>query len=160
MCRSSHVVLAAAALATLAGCAKQPTADVAAEEQAVRTASADWMKAVQVHDWAAASAYLAPDGMMFPVHSEPVIGPAAAQAYDEAAWAGMPNGSLSWTTNKVVVAASGDLAYEVGTWTMTGTGTADRGSYVTVWQKVNGEWKAAADIGVSTVPVTDSTKKL
>jgi ketosteroid isomerase-like protein len=156
MTRSARVVLAIAALAALAACAKPPAADVAAEEQAVRDASAAWMKAVQAHDWAAAAASFAPDGMSFPEHKEPVVGPAAAQAAAEAEWAGMPNASLSWTTDKVVVAASGDLAYEIGTWTMMNEGKQDKGKYVTVWQKVGGAWKAAADIGVSTMPVADS----
>jgi ketosteroid isomerase-like protein len=158
MGRRTHVVLAAAALAALAACAKQPATDIAAEEQAIRAASAAWMKAVQAHDWAAAAANFAPDGMTYPEHREPVMGPAAVQAYSEAEWAKMPNASLSWTTDKVVVAASGDLALETGSWTMTIEGTQDAGKYVTVWQKVGGAWKAAADIGVSTMPV-DTTKK-
>jgi len=158
MNRRSHVVLAAAALVALAACARQPAANVAAEEQAVRDASAAWMKAVQARDWAAASANFAPDGMSFPEHKQPVMGPAAVQAAAEAEWAGMPNASLSWTTDKVVVAASGDMALEIGSWTMSNQGAEDRGKYVTVWQKVAGAWKAAADIGVSTMPLPDSTK--
>jgi ketosteroid isomerase-like protein len=158
MMLKGRTVLAVVALAALAACAKQPTVDVAAEEQAVRTASADWMKAVQARDWAAAAANFAPDGMMFPEHKEPVVGPAAAQAAAEAEWAGMPNASISWTTDKVVVAASGDLALEIGSWTMTNEGKQDAGKYVTVWQKVSGAWKAAADVGVSTMPLPDSTK--
>jgi ketosteroid isomerase-like protein len=158
MCRT-RMVLAVAALAALAACAKQPTTNIAAEEQAVRDASAAWMKAVQAHDWAAAAANIAPDGMEFEEHAEPVVGPTAAQAAAEADWAKTPNAEINWSTDKVVVAASGDLAYEVGSWSMTNEGKTDKGKYVTVWQKVGGTWKAAADIGVSTMPVADSTKK-
>jgi hypothetical protein len=28
----------------------------------------------------------------------------------------------------------------------------DKGHYVTVWQKMNGTWKVAADIGASSMP--------
>jgi len=158
MARRSRAVLAGFALAALAACAKQATVDVAAEEQAIRDASVAWMKASQAHDWAAASANLAPDGMSFPDHEEPLVGPAAVQAHAEAHAAEMANMALSWTTEKVVVAASGDLAYEVGSWTVTNAGKEDKGKYVTVWQKVNGTWKAGADVGVSTMPLPDSTK--
>jgi ketosteroid isomerase-like protein len=158
MIRHARTVFAVVALAALAACAKQPTTNIAAEEQAVRDASAAWMKAVQAHDWAAAAANIAPGGMEFEEHAEPVVGPAAAQAAAEADWAKTPNASISWSTDKVVVAASGDLAYEVGSWTMTNEGKTDKGKFVTVWQKVGGAWKAAADIGVSTMPV-DTTKK-
>jgi ketosteroid isomerase-like protein len=158
MIRKARTVLVVAALAALAACAKQPTTDVAAEEQAIRDASAAWMKAVQARDWAAAAANFAPDGMSFPEHKEPIVGPAAAQAAAEAEWAGMPNASLSWTTDKVVVAASGDLALEMGSWSMTNEGKEEKGKYVTVWQKVTGAWKAAADIGVNTMPVDTTTK--
>jgi ketosteroid isomerase-like protein len=154
--RRSHALCTAVILAALAQCTRPPAVDVGAEEQAVRAASATWLKAVQARDWAAAAAHLAPDGMLFPEHSEPVIGPAAAQAFDEAAWAALPHDTLRWSTDAVVVAASGDLAYELGRWTMAGAGQGDRGRYVTVWRKLNGVWKAAADMGVSTMPVVDS----
>ncbi len=158
MIRHTRDMLAAVALVALAACAKPPTTDVAAEEQAIRNASATWMKAVQAHDWAAAAASFAPDGMSFPQNAEPMMGPAGVQAAAEAQAAKMPNAVVSWTTKKVVVAGSGDLAYEIGSWTMTNEGKQDTGNYVTVWQKVNGAWKAAADIGASTMPLPDSAK--
>jgi ketosteroid isomerase-like protein len=161
MHRVRNAMLSVVTLVALAACANPPAANTAAEEQAIRDASAAWMKAVQGHDWAAASTYFAPDGMTFPEHEQPLVGPAAVQAHSEAHAEEMANIALSWTPEKVVVAASGDLAYEVGSWTVTGNENAnqnDNGKYVTVWQKVNGAWKAGADIGVSTKPQADSTK--
>ncbi len=49
------------------------------------------------------------------------------------------------------VAASGDLAYELGSWTADPGGLAnpdaETGEFVCVWKKVDGEWKVAVDAG-------------
>jgi len=66
-------------------------------------------------------------------------------------------GTISWVANKVVVATAGDMALEIGTWTVASETEPDTGKYVTVWQKIDGQWKAAAEIGVSTKP--DTAKK-
>jgi ketosteroid isomerase-like protein len=147
------------ALAFIGACAQPPAppaVDLAAEAQGVRDASAQWMKDVQAKDWAAAAAFFAPEGMTFPEHQEPLVGPAAIQANSEAMASEM-NGTISWTPDKVVVASAGDMALEIGTWTVASATEPDTGKYVTVWQKIDGKWKAAADIGVSTKP--DTAKK-
>jgi ketosteroid isomerase-like protein len=158
MLRRTVILLALAA--TVGACTQQaaaPAADLAAEELAIRDASAKWLAAVQAKDWAAAAASFAADGMAFPQNQAPLVGPAAVQANAEAQAAAMPNMTTNWTTDLVVVAASGDLAYESGTWTMTNEGTQDTGKYITVWRKLDGQWKAVADMGVSTMPA-DTTK--
>ncbi len=147
-------MLAVPALVLLGACAKQaaPAAvDLGAEAQAVRDASAQWMQAVQTKDWAAAAAFFAPEGMSFPENEQPLVGPAAIQAHSEASAAALP-GTVSWATDQVVVATAGDMALEIGTWTVTSDTAPDTGKYITVWQKVDGQWKARADMGVSTQP--------
>lgn len=64
-----------------------------------------------------------------------------------------PKASLSFTTDKVAVAASGDLAYTSGKYSETATNPkthaveTETGSYVTVYRKAaDGAWKAVADI--------------
>lgn len=140
----------------IAGCAAPepaaPPVDVVAEAQAVRDASMAWLAAVQARDFAAAAANFAPDGYSFPEHRDPLMGPAAIQADFEAQWAKTPSATLSWTVDNVVVAASGDLAMELGSFTFTDAGEEDRGKYITVWRKVDGAWKVAGDMGVSIVP--------
>ena len=140
------------ALVACAQPASEPMVDLAAEEQAVRDASMAWLDAVQARDMAAAAAYFAPDGMTFPEHQEPLVGPAAIQANGEAQWAEMPNASVTWSVDRVIMSASGDLAVEMGTFTVSNEGEEDTGKYVTTWRKIDGIWKVAADIGVSTVP--------
>jgi len=152
MIRSIRPLLVIPALAWIAACAAPaPAVDLAAEEQAVRDASAQWMQAVQAKDWAAAAAVFAPDGMAFPENQQPLVGPAAIQAFWEADAAEMP-GTVSWAADNVVVASAGDMALEIGTWTMTSDAASDTGKYITVWQKIDGQWKARADMGVSTQP--------
>ncbi len=68
-----------------------------------------------------------------------------------------PISSVSLDTDVVEGAASGDIAYGVGTFTMSGTGAdgsewSDQGKYMEVLENVDGEWKIAADIWNSDAP--------
>jgi uncharacterized protein (TIGR02246 family) len=63
-----------------------------------------------------------------------------------------PNGNVTFASDKVDVAASGDLAYSRGHFTETGTDpntkqkVSSSGSYLTVWKKQSdGSWKAVED---------------
>jgi uncharacterized protein (TIGR02246 family) len=138
-----------------------PQVDLAAEEQAVRDRSMAWLAASQARDPAAEAALFADDGIAFRENRDAIVGPAAFQAYSAEQYAQNPNSSITWTVDQVHVATAGDIAYEMGTFQFTGggpTGTEeDSGKYVTVWKKVNGEWKVAADIGVSTKPEAPTT---
>jgi ketosteroid isomerase-like protein len=150
-----RVFTALAGVLVFAACAQPasgPTVDLAAEEQAVRDASMAWLAAVQARDFATASANFATDGISFAEHQDPLVGPAAIQADTEARWAETPDASVSWSIDRVIMAASGDLAVELGTYTFSNEGEEDTGQYVTTWRKIAGAWKVAADIGVSTVP--------
>jgi ketosteroid isomerase-like protein len=152
--RISIALMLLAAVGIVA-CTQQQTAleaDLNAEAQAIRDASANWGAAYKAKDWTAAAAYFAPDGTFFLENREPVAGPAAIQARTEADWASMPNASLTWTTDNVIVSASGDLAYETGSYNFRNEAERDTGKYITVWRKLDGKWKVLADMGVSTMP--------
>ncbi|HZR28395.1 MAG TPA: DUF4440 domain-containing protein [Terriglobales bacterium] len=64
-----------------------------------------------------------------------------------------PNATLKWQPVKVDVSASGDLAYTIGTWQLTGKSRKGdpismTGKYMTVWKKqADGSWKVVADMG-------------
>ena len=69
-----------------------------------------------------------------------------------------PGATIDLRPGTIEVAESGDLAYEIGTYTMSGTspdGTtwSDEGKYVEIFQNVNGEWKIATDIWNSDTPL-------
>jgi ketosteroid isomerase-like protein len=65
-----------------------------------------------------------------------------------------PNESwLYWEPVYSVIAASGDFGFNTGPWEFRQKKNDEKpvafGQFVTVWKKVNGEWKAAIDIGIS-----------
>jgi ketosteroid isomerase-like protein len=73
------------------------------------------------------------------------------QAAEEANWAALPDSTIEWTAGVVVVAAAGDMAHERGTWIFHPDGPGEAaeiaGDYVTVWQKIGGQWKVVIDVG-------------
>lgn len=147
----------AAALATAlvaSGCAaKAPAVDTAAEAQAVRDRSAEWLKLAQAKDAAAIATgvYTADAVTMF--DGQIRKGAAEIQAGMEAETAAMPNSTISWTTSDVRVSSSGDMAWETGSWNFDPDGDGEQpsmsGEFITVWTKVDGVWRAAADAGTS-----------
>ena len=149
------ILVAAACAAFAAGCAKPapeaPVVDLAAEAQAVRDRSAAWMQMAQAKDGAGIVNGVYTSDAVTLYDGKILKGPAAIQADQEAGYAADPNGTIEWTTNDVKVAASGDLAYELGAFTFdadgAGDGAATSGEFVTVWTKVDGTWRAVVDAG-------------
>jgi ketosteroid isomerase-like protein len=101
----------------------------------------------------AAAAVIADDAVFFDQAEGSIVGLPAIRASMESDWAENPDFTVSWTTNAVDVASSGDMAWERGSWTYDpdGAGEAEEmtGEYVTVYKKVDGAWKAVADMGVT-----------
>ena len=122
----------------------EPVIDVAEEAQAIRTISMQWLRAAQERDGAAVDAVFAPDAVSI-FDGEVHEGIEELRAEREAQWAENPSASVSWSTTTVEVAASGDLAYERGSWTFDPDGEGDaaeeQGEYVTVYRKTDGQWR-------------------
>lgn len=132
--------------------------DLAADERAIREADARWLKAAGARDAAGEAALYAADGVAYREHLDPAVGPSAIQAQAAQFNARNPTAQVTWTTDTVHVAQAGDLAVQTGQVRLTGLGPKgeieDRSRFVTVWKKVNGEWKVAYDIGATTMPET------
>ena len=155
MTRKLFVVVAALGLTSLLAACSQPPApaapeaapkpDLAAEERSIREADARWLKAAQAKDVAGEAAVVAPDGVLYRAHSQPIVGPAAVQAFNTKFQAENPKGTVTWTTTAIHVADAGDIAVQTGEAHVTGLGPKgdreDKSVFVTVWKKVNGEWK-------------------
>ena len=143
--------------------AAAPKVDLVAEEQAIRNADAGWLKATQAKDAAGEGAVFASDGVAYREHVDPLVGPAAFQAYTTKFQTDNPKVNSVWSTDAIRVADSGDVAIQTGEYHLTGMGPKgdgeDKGRFVTVWKKVNGEWKVAHDIGSTTMPEAVSEKK-
>jgi len=160
----SRTIIAAALAATalLAGCAKKqeapkeepkaaaPVVDLAAEEQAIRNRSGEWMNYANSKDAASIAGIFAPDGIMIS-EDKAYRGPAEIQAAIEERIKKSPDALVSWTSDKVQVANSGDLAVELGSFSFDPDGEgkkpAHQGSFATTWAKVDGQWRVTSDAG-------------
>ena len=55
---------------------------------------------------------------------------------------------LTWKPERATIAASDELGFTYGLWTLIAAKDTSRGTYLTVWKKdVQGNWKYAADTG-------------
>ncbi len=118
--------------------------DLAAEEAAIRQLTKDWFAAEHRHDLEASLSFLAPDAV-FQNEGLPTFGglPAARAAYTNAFNTPGPDARMEPRT--VVVSESGDMAYDIGAFTVTvsgpGKSTEMRGKSTIVWRKRDGQWK-------------------
>jgi uncharacterized protein (TIGR02246 family) len=151
--RTALPVLAAA----VAACATTPRVDRASEEQRIRELDRQAQQAVQARDAATFANLYAVDAVHIPSNMPIVRGRDAIRN----SWAEafrMPGMTVQFGPTRVEVSESGDLAYVLGTYRssadMPGGRLDDRGNYLVVWKKIDGEWKAVADAGASELPVT------
>jgi ketosteroid isomerase-like protein len=123
----------------------------AADEAAVRAASAEWGKVAAAKDLEKTLSYYADDASMFPPNAAVIAGPDARRK----AWTALFSPEelvFSNAATKVEAARSGDLAYETGTFEESfkdanGQPIKLVGKYVVVWKKQpSGQWKAIVDI--------------
>jgi ketosteroid isomerase-like protein len=55
---------------------------------------------------------------------------------------------LTWKPEKATIAASGELGFTYGLWTLIAANDTSQGTYLTVWKKnAAGQWKYIADTG-------------
>lgn len=131
------------------------TTTSAADEEAIRGQVARWLELIKSKDAAAIAQMYAQDGAFMPPNAPIGVGRSAIEQ-NWAAMLGTPGFELTFAPEQIVVSASGDMALDRGTYRLTvapeGTKQVDTGKYVVVWRKIDGEWKAAADIINSDLP--------
>ena len=158
MSRNWMGVMTAALLLGLAsghGMAQQKSDQQGAEQQ-IRKLDRQWVEAVKNKDAGAIADLYAEDGVLMPPNAQLAQGRDAIRD----AWEGMlqlPNFSLQFEPTRIETAEAGDMAYEIGTYNLSfkpAPGEVeDAGKYVVVWTKEEGDWKAAADIFNSNMPL-------
>jgi uncharacterized protein (TIGR02246 family) len=122
----------------------------AAEEAAIRAASAAWSQAATSKDLDKAVSFYTDAALILPEKAPAVRGNENIRKH----WApllALPGPGLSWQTSSLDVARSGDLAYETGTYNFVttdkkGKSTDNKGKYLVIWKKqTDGSWKVAVD---------------
>ena len=151
----------AAMLVLAAGCSQQPPGlSAEAESKAVRALSAEWLAADQARDVEKAVSFYADDAVELASNTPLVEGKEAIRGWYRT-WLPEPNNSIRFATVSVEVSASGDMAWERGTYQFTVKtpkgDDVDTGKYLTVWKKVAGAWKVAADMANSDRPVPSAS---
>lgn len=154
MLRGTPIPLLAVIVA--AACATTPRVDVASEEAAIRAVNRRMEQAVASKNADAIAQLYATDAL-FMAPNEPT---ARGQSAIRGVWSEfvkLPNLSLSLSPTRIDVASGGELATDIGTYTVTFTGeqgqVTDRGKYMVQFRKIGTEWKIAHDIFNSDLPV-------
>jgi ketosteroid isomerase-like protein len=138
-----------------------PNVNVKAEGDVIRKLEADWTILNQKRDIAKVMEMYAPDAIIMAPGQNVTTGLETIRKQFEIMFAdtSMLWDTFSWTSEKVEVSASGNLAYIKGSNTMkmkTPNGIieeADKG--VDIWRKIDGKWKAVLTIWNSNKPTEE-----
>lgn len=109
-----------------------------------------WSRAAENKDLDGVIAPYAPDGSIFPFNAPTATGTVAIRQV----WASLmsrPGFSLTFSPTTIFVSASGDMAWDAGTFQLKlndagGVSKSVPGKYVVTWKKVADDWRVAADI--------------
>jgi ketosteroid isomerase-like protein len=145
----------AALLVIAAGCGQ--TVNYDAEVRALKDNEIQWNKDFVAKDVDKLMAHYADDAVLMAPGMPAVSGREAIRATLKE-MVGDNALSLKFESSHVDVDKSGEMGFTQGSYTMTVTDPAtkkpinDKGSYVTVYKKINGSWKAESDIATSATP--------
>lgn len=147
-----RIFIAAGAMLSVTACQQAPAkVDTAAIVKQLKDGETRWNQAYAQRDAAALAGAYADDAALANPGAALVTGKDAIRK-ETAAYAADPNLRVQFASDRIQVAASGDLAYTRGHYTLTMTDLATRGaatstgSYLTVWKKQqDGAWKAVED---------------
>jgi ketosteroid isomerase-like protein len=153
--KASTGVLVILSVAAAACTAPPPPAGLTeADITAIRTASADFQKAVRDTAWDAWANFYTDDATFGPPNGPPLTGHDALVAFVRA----LPP-TREFTLRQVDVDGRSDLAYVYGkySWVLMVSGQPelpDSGKYIEVWRKQSdGNWKILRDVFNSDVPL-------
>ena len=163
MMKSVTLGLIAAALAAAACKPMENKAkiDIAAEEQAIRAKESAWMDAYNKHNADGLAGQYEADASLASSGTALMTNAGSRDAFLKG-FASDPALKVDFASDRIIVAASGELASSRGHYTMTFTDPATKqvrtetGSYLTVYRKAaDGSWKAVEDFttpGPATAP--------
>ncbi len=134
----------------LLSCQPQPQATNVEEiKKAIEVLDAQQVQAFASKDLDAMTANYAPDAVILAPNSPMVSGRDNIRSFFQE-MSGMMD---TFTFGLTRFDASGDLAYEIGTYAGSFGGVADKGKYATVWKKqADGKWMIVVDIFNTDLP--------
>ena len=120
------------------------------DEQVIRDLDAEWSRAAENKDADKFAAFYSETGLAMPFNAPIATGRAKVQELWRALMA-KPGFSLRFAPTHIEVAASRDLAFDVGTFVLSlhddkGSAMTIPGKYAVVWKNQDGEWKVEVDI--------------
>jgi uncharacterized protein (TIGR02246 family) len=127
------------------------------DESRIRGLDDAWVQKIQEGDVDWIVDLYAEDGRFLPPGRQPAVGRDAIRD----AWASIIDVPLLVFAPDIVrVSASGDVAYDIGTYGMrtvdvNGRTALDHGKYLRVWVKRGGRWRVEADIFNSDLPTRE-----
>jgi uncharacterized protein (TIGR02246 family) len=125
----------------------QTSVDLAAEAAKIRAADVAWFEAEARRDLEKIVPYVAEDAVFQPPDAPACAGIMAIRAFYKDLFA-LPYVDIGGRTETVVVASSGDVAYDIGRNFVVLTGPQGEkrheGKYLAVWRKVKDRWKLTA----------------
>ena len=121
----------------------QVSADSASEEKVIMNLESEWSDRFAKGDIDWIMDLHSTNAIQMPPNAPPVIGKEALRKQ----WAGMIESmDASFESTEAHVAASGDMAYDIGTVTINGPEGPIPAKYLMVWTREDGEWKVAVDM--------------
>lgn len=151
----STAVVAMAFFVLVGGCEKQPKADPAAAKNAIEADQKSWNDQFKAKDTAGIVGHYADDAYFVAPGIKPADGSTAIRELF-ANSSTDPNFAVTIASDKVDVAASGDMAYARGHFTekytdpKTSKEMTTSGQYLTVYRKQkDGSWKAVEDFAAA-----------
>jgi uncharacterized protein (TIGR02246 family) len=123
-------------------------------ESVIREAGQNWATYWNNRELDKVVSIYAQNAVYLPPHHSAVHGRDAIREYLERA---LEHGATGLAFEVTYIRQAGDLAYDVGTYTMNlphdGGKRQDKGKYLTVWHRLaDGEWKIVADAWSSDLP--------
>lgn len=149
--RTSSAIAFLVVLVTIVACRGPTAEDSLQAEAAIRATDARWLAAAQAHDLERTLSFWTDDVIVMQPGAPPMVGKQAVRSYVSGAFAN-PDFSISWITDHIWVAKSGDLAYATGSdeirmTAAEGKPVIEHNKAVAIWRKgPDGSWRCAVDI--------------
>ncbi len=131
--------------------------DLAAAKKMVEQKDEEWAKAIAAPDSAAMLHHFTTDATILPPNSEPIKGTAAISSFISQV---LKFGIKSYQDSIVEFNGNNENLIEVGNYKMGDSkgNTLDKGKYIAIWKKEEGEWKIKTDMFSSNIPLPVTKK--